>query len=240
MDLLAAIFISNKKKPSNPFKVLYNVANSKVECQTDSCFHYKSFKFCSHTVAVAVHLKIFETYISKVKRSSTKDFVDNVVDISRNPNAGQKKNKSTQKRKGKANKKPEKVMKHVDPCDVYGSPVQQPKQPNPPPNGYIVTLLKFVHRNVSTCYSCSGKFYHQGYPDAPGDLIVVSKTKRVFVNPVTHERTQSNEFSNVYFHFNFACIFANDHCFAPQLIQIEQKLKCVLKRCMLSHSVQQV
>ena len=60
-----------------------------------------------------------------------------------------KKNKSTQKRKGKANKKPEKVMKHVDPCDVYGSPIQQPKQPNPPPNGYIVTLLKFIHRGVS-------------------------------------------------------------------------------------------
>ena len=143
------IFISNKKKPSHPFKVLYNVANSNVECQTDSCFRYKSFKFCSHTVAVAVHLKIFETYISKVKRSSTKDFVDNLVDISRNPNAGQKKTKSTQKRKGKANKKPEKVMKHVDPCDVYGSPIQQPKQPKPPPNGYIVTLLKFIHRGVS-------------------------------------------------------------------------------------------
>ena len=101
------IFISNKKKPF--FKVLYDVANSKVECQTDSCFRYKSFKFCSHTVAVAVHLKIFETYISKVKRSSTKDFVDNVVDISRNPNAGQKKTKSTQKRKGKANKNPKKL-----------------------------------------------------------------------------------------------------------------------------------
>ena len=114
------------------------------------------------------------------------------MDISRNPNAGQKKNKSTQKRKGKANKKPEKVMKHVDPCDVYGSPVQQPKQPNSPLNGYIVTLLKFVHRNVSTCYSYGGKFHHQGYPDAPGDLIV-SETKRAFVNPVTHERTQSNE-----------------------------------------------
>ena len=47
-----------------------------------------TFKFSSHTVAVAVYLKIFETYISKVKRSSAKDFVDNVVDISRNPNAG--------------------------------------------------------------------------------------------------------------------------------------------------------
>ena len=33
-------------------------------------------------------------------------------------------------------------MKHVDPCDVYGSPAQQPKEANP--NGYIVTLLKFI------------------------------------------------------------------------------------------------
>ena len=115
-----------------------------------------------------------------------------------------KQNQIHSKKEGKTNKIPEKVMKHADPCDVYGSPVQQPKQPNLPPNGYIVTLLKFVHRNVSTCYSCGGKFHHQGYPDAPGDLIIVSKTKRVFVNPVTHERTQSNEFSNVYFRFNFA------------------------------------
>ena len=186
------IFIGNNKKSSNLFKVLYNVTNSKVECQTDPCFRYKSFKFSSHTVAVAVYLKIFENYISKVKRSSTKDFVDNVVDISRNPNAGQRTTNPLKKGKEKQTKKLEKFMGHVDPCDVYGSPVQQPKQPNPPPNSYIVTLLKFVHRNVSTCYNCGGKFYHQSYPDAPEDLIVVSKTKGVFVNPVTHERTETN------------------------------------------------
>ena len=147
------IFIGNNKKPSNPFKVLYNAANSKVECQTDSCFRYKSCKSSSHSVAVAVHLKIFETYISNLKRSSTKDFADNVVDISRNPSADQKKNKSTQKRKGKANKKSGRVMKHVHPCNVYGSPFQQLKQPNLPPNSNIVTLLKFVHNNFYTCYS---------------------------------------------------------------------------------------
>ena len=91
MDLSAAISFLSVIRRSLFFKVLYNAANSKVECQTDSCFRYKSFKFCSHTVAVAVHLNIFETYISKVKESSTKYFVDNVVDITRNPNAGQKK-----------------------------------------------------------------------------------------------------------------------------------------------------
>ena len=76
-------------------------------------------------------------------------------------------------------------------------------------------------------FSCGGKFYHHGCPDAP-DLIVVSKTKRVFVNPVTHKRTQSNEFSNAYFHFNFACILAHDRCFAPQLIQTDQDVKMCL------------
>ena len=80
------------------------------------------------------------TYITNVNRSYTK--VDNVVDVSLNPNGGQK-------RKGKANNKSAKVVKHVDLCDVYGSPLQQPKQPNQPPNGYIVTLLKFVDSNVS-------------------------------------------------------------------------------------------
>ena len=133
------------------------------------------------------------------------------------------------KKERESEQKPEKIMKHVDPCDVYGSPVQQPKQPNLPPTGFIVTLLKFVHSNVSTCYNCGGKFYYQGYPDALGDLIVFSKTKRVFVNPVTHERIQSNEFSNVFFHLNFASIFAHDCCFAPQLIQIEQDLKMCLE-----------
>ena len=72
-------------------------------------------------------------------------------------------------------------MKHVDPCGVYSSPVQQPKEANPPPNGYIVTLLKFVHSNVSTCYNYSGRLCHQGYPDVPGHLILVLKTRYVFV-----------------------------------------------------------
>ena len=95
------IFVGNKNKPLNPLKVLCNVATSKVECHTDSCFRYKSSKFCKLTVAVAVHLKIFEKYISKVNRYSAKDFLDNVVNISRNPNTDQKKTNSLKKGEGK-------------------------------------------------------------------------------------------------------------------------------------------
>ena len=143
-------------------------------------------------------------------------------------------------RKGKANNQPKKVRKYVDLCDVYGSSVQQPKQPNPPPNGYIVALLKFICSDVFTYQSCGGKLYHQGYPDALGDLIVVLKTKRVFVNPATHERTRSNKFSNVYFYFKFACFLHMITALHLNLSKQNKTLKCVLlncvlKRCMLSH-----
>ena len=99
------IFIGNQKKPSNPFKVLYNIVNSKAECQTDSCFRYESRKFSSHDVAVAVHLKIFQTYISNVKRFPTRDFVVNVVDISRNPSTDQKKKQIHSKKERESKQK---------------------------------------------------------------------------------------------------------------------------------------
>ena len=83
--------------------------------------------------------------------------------------------------KGKANNKPEKVRKHVDPFDVYGSPFQQAKQPIPPSNDYTVTLLKFIYSNVFTYYSCGGKFFHQVYSDALRDLILVLKTNCVII-----------------------------------------------------------
>ena len=127
----------------------------------------------------------------------------------------------SKERKRKANNNPENVRKDIDPCDVYGSLVQQP------PNGHIVTLLRFIWSNVFTYYSCGEKFYHQGYPDALGDLIVVLKTKRVFDNPATHERTQSNKISNVCYNFKFECIFAHDCCFA---LQLKEEVKMCLEK----------
>ena len=80
--------------------------------------------------------------------------------------------------------------------------IRWPKQPNPPPNGYIVTLIKFIHTKVSTCFLCGEKFYHQGYPDAPRDLIVM---ETCFYLPCSRERTLSNEFSNDL--LMFICIY---------------------------------
>ena len=43
-------------------------------------------------------------------------------------------------------------------------------------------------------------FTSNGYPIPPGDLVVVTKTQRVFINQNTHESTKSLDFTNVYFH----------------------------------------
>ena len=42
--------------------------------------------------------------------------------------------------------------------------------PNPSPNCYHLTLLKFCHRNVSKCYGCRALFVSDGYPKEPMTL----------------------------------------------------------------------
>ena len=127
-----------------------------------------------------------------------------------------------------------KVRKDIDPCDVYGSLVQQPKQPNRPPNGHTVTLLRFIWSNVFTYYSCGEKFYHQAYPDALGDLILVLKTKRVFDNPATHERTHKIITLVMFVIILSLNVFL--HMIAALPFNLKKKLKCVLKRCLITLS----
>ena len=38
----------------------------------------------------------------------------------------------------------------------------KPAPPNRAPNSYFLFLMKFCHRNVTTCYGCGGKFYANG------------------------------------------------------------------------------
>ena len=101
----------------------------------------------------------------------------------------------------------------------------QPGFPEPPVAGYIVTLLKFCHRNVASCYGCRGRFFEQGYPSPPRDLVVVTKTRRWYKDPHTQQRVQSAVPSNVYFHFSKACINAFDAMFQPQMITAPKEVQ---------------
>ena len=50
------------------------------------------------------------------------------------------------------------------------------------PNCYVLTQLKYCHRNVAKFYGCGEEFYINGYPKEPQDLVIVSKTNRMLVH----------------------------------------------------------
>ena len=83
-----------------------------VTCLSKSCFRYKSFKVCCHTVAITNKLNVLSTLISKLNaKSTTEQALMNSANASRDENCGKKKTKATQKRKGQSSNKPQKVAR---------------------------------------------------------------------------------------------------------------------------------
>ena len=127
-----------------------------------------------------------------------------MVDFSKTPEAGKKKSRTTQKRKGSLNTKTEQITVLLN-SGVEGSVVNSkdvssskdtpawPSIPDPLPNTYVLTLLRFCHKHVSTYYGCGASFLPQGYPEVPNDLIIVSKTHRSYMDPVTHKKKRKKD-----------------------------------------------
>ena len=110
---------------------------------------------------------------------------------------------------------------------MQSSPVSiQPMQstpgfPSPISGKFMVYLLQFCPGQTSTCFGC-GNPLKQGavIPDAPNDLVVVSKMQREWM----FQGRMYSKISNVYFHCATACIlrkqpnFVFSSCFiAPQI-----------------------
>ena len=210
-----------------------------MKFQCSNCSRSKSFNICEHVIAVA-HLNAIltnfvENYNSKVSARS----VASIINVDKPREAGKKKTKKTQKRRGPPNAKTEEVTILVNPgfigetCEENRIPINddviQPKHPDPLPNAYVLTLLRYCHKNVSSCYGCSSLFRSQGYPDAPHDFVVVSKTHRSYIDPATHKRMRSDQMSRVYYHFNTACISKHNAMFTPQLLTVPQDLRPFLQ-----------
>ena len=101
----------------------------------------------------------------------------------------------------------------------------KPLQPAPSPHCYILSLLRFCQNNVATCYGCGGKYYETGTPDDPNDMVVLSKKKRIYIDPTTKERTHSSDFTSVYYHFNYTCMSNHDSFFNACSILVPDDLK---------------
>ena len=212
-------YIANKKKPSQPYPVLCNVSKCNFVCYSDKSDQFKAFKIYILN-ASAYYLKVRRRYIELVnRRSCSKNLLSNIVNLSREKNAGKKKKtKSTQTRRGPANVIPCKITKPVNATHQPPTPVL----PDPPSSRYIATLLKFVHQNVSSCYGYNGKFYEHGCPSLPNNLVVVSKTQRVFYNQITKERTRCNEMKIIF--QLYLCAFTRP-VLCTQLINVESDVK---------------
>ena len=100
-----------------------------------------------------------------------------------------------------------------------------PTFPNPPPNSYVIAILKYCHKNVSVCYGCSGRFRENGYRISPNDMIVVSKTHRHYTDLKTHQKAISTDFSDVYYHSHQVCLSRHNVLFTPQLLMLPPDIK---------------
>ena len=103
----------------------------------------------------------------------------------------------------------------------------KPSYPNTLPNQYVLGILQFCHKQVSVCYEYGCKFYIDGYPKPPSDLVIVSSMRRSYID-LNHPRVVSPQFSKVYYHFNYSCITIHSQFFVLPLIIIPEDLNLYL------------
>ena len=70
-------------------------------------------------------------------------------------------------------------------------------------------------------YGCGVKFYENETPEEPNNLVVVSKTKRMFTDKATKEVTQLSDMSKVYHHFNYNCLSHHNKFFNVAFIKVQ-------------------
>ena len=93
----------------------------------------------------------------------------------------------------------------------------------PAPYTFVLRFLDKCHGSVRRCFGCYGKF-RQGteYPEAPGDLIVVSQMLRSYKKD---NKQQNGKVSPVYFHANSKCISKIDAECPPRSVNVGTEMK---------------
>lgn len=253
----SSYYVRNDIKEDEDFRVIYDesVKKPSLKCTNSKCHQFKCYGICAHSLAVATYLGIIKVFVQSCNSKKAK--INLLADFNKEANAGRKKSKSTQRRKGSAKSKSTPVQFYVSPVRVNSTTnggavappstttttttatsatttstptaaktsvstntppttgitknlVNQPSQPDPAPHCYQLTLLKCCHKNVTCCYGCGGRY---GKPEEPDDLIVASKTKRIYVSPKSKELTQSPDFTRVYYHLKQSCLSKYDNFF---------------------------
>ena len=241
----SSYFVVNKNSINQPFHVIVKGNGDNITCQSDLCFRFKTFGICAHVLCVAKLENKVKSLLARCNKKKPK--ISQLSDRGKDKGAGQKKTKSTQRRKGVPNK-PRVPLARIVPKAapiVSGTPSTPPVNPDvpsngnspivsgttpPPPtnpdvpsNGYSLFLFQFCHKNVSKCYGCGSSF--DAPMDDPNNLIIVSKTNRSYIDPTTKIKMYSSDLSRVYYHFNFSCLQRQNQMFSINLIKVPEDLK---------------
>ena len=114
----------------------------------------------------------------------------------------------------------------TDNTTQIGISIQPKDSKSETPNPAVAPTSCFYWNSVigtfTTSYGCCGKFFANGPPEVPNDLVFFSKTKRIFQNQMSNEVTRSWEMSNVYYHFNFNWLSFHNKFFSVPFIKVSK------------------
>ena len=192
--------------------------NGHITCD-EKCIRWKSFKICSHVIALSENQGILPVFLERFKKLNKQPRLMALATHALPKKRGQKATKSTSIRKG-----PPYRQKTQPVCYTAGaSGLPKPKSPSPTPGSYVITILDFCNSNVSKCFGCQKALKENNViPLPPRNLVIVSNMKRGYVkNGIVHE----GDFSNVYFHFSETCVKAKDSYFVPALLFCPEDVK---------------
>ena len=235
-DNVFSLLVASQTNPSTPHIVKYQT-NGKFECD-HACKRYTAYKICSHTVAAAEYRKELHSYISYFKKTKKRKLND-LLDTTKNPKAGQKKTKSTQKGKGAPRNKADKDVPLMFTSSQSSSspniensnntslplsvniPFQRPPYPDPKPTTFITAILQYCPPNTSTCFGCRKNIREPcaNISNILQGLCFITKSRRPVGRDENGMLTYIDELRNVYFHFDETCVrfhFPNFVCwFSP-------------------------
>ena len=93
----SSFIVASASNPSSPHTVIYH-KNGKYDSD-GQCLRFKSYKICSHTVALVEYNEEMHKFVEYFKKYS-KNRINDLTDVNLSSKVGQKKTKLTQKRKG--------------------------------------------------------------------------------------------------------------------------------------------
>ena len=76
-----------------------------------------------------------------------------------------------------------------------------PTFPNPPPNSYVIAILKYCHKMFQFVTAVQDASERMVIP-YPHMILLWSQKHRHYTDPKTHQKAMSTDFSNLYYHFH--------------------------------------